>query len=156
MPADLDIFLRLLAAVAAGCLLGINRDLAGENAGVRTLGMVALVAGIAGALASFSEDPANRGRALQGVLTGVGFVGAGLILHTERSLNVKGLATAATVLLAAILGFAAGSGMWGITAAGLVLGLLLLLLGKPVDAAFRTQHRPPPARPGDPPEGDAR
>jgi putative Mg2+ transporter-C (MgtC) family protein len=155
VPADLDIFLRLVGAVAAGCLLGINRDLAGENAGVRTLGMVALVAGLAGALASFSDDPANRGRALQGVLTGVGFVGAGLILHTERSLHVKGLATAATVLLAAILGFAAGSGMWGVTGAGLFLGLLLLLVGKPIDLAFRGRSLTRPGATDDRQDGDA-
>ncbi len=153
MAADLDIFLRLLGAVAAGCLLGINRDRAGANAGVRTLGLVALVAGITGALASFSDDPANRGRALQGVITGVGFIGAGLILHTERSLNVKGLATAATVLLAAVLGFAAGSGLWGMVGAGLVLGLFLLVFGKPVDDAIEARHRLPPDKPGE--NGDA-
>jgi putative Mg2+ transporter-C (MgtC) family protein len=153
VPADLDIFLRLLGAVAAGCLLGINRDRAGANAGVRTLGMVALVAGIAGALASMSDDPANRGRALQGVITGVGFVGAGLILHSEPNLNVKGLATAATVLLAAVLGFAAGSGLWGMVGAGLVLGLLLLILGERADAAIEARRRMPPDNPGDKGDG---
>jgi putative Mg2+ transporter-C (MgtC) family protein len=70
-------------------------------------------------------------RVIQGVLTGIGFLGAGVIFHRESPSKVAGLTTAAAVWLTAGLGMAAGAGQYVIAGTGTLLGLVLLLLGGP-------------------------
>lgn len=72
---------RLGAAVAVGGALGLNRSLRGKAAGLRTHALVALGAAAVTAAASHGGDPAGATRVMQGVITGIGFVGAGVILH---------------------------------------------------------------------------
>ena len=119
MDLDLsDVFVRLLAAAAAGGLVGLNRDLADKPIGVRTLGLVSLgaatvsIAGIQ--VQGISENPDALSRVVQGVIQGVmaGIIGAGVILRNVETRSVEGLTTAATVWVAAALGVACGLGAW--------------------------------------------
>ncbi len=141
-PSDpTDIALRLLAATAAGMILGCNRDLKGKPTGMRTLGLVALgtalVAVATTNLAAIRSDPNALSRVIQGVIqglmAGVGFIGAGVVLRRPDRLEVHGLTTAATVWMTAALGIAAALADWIIVGMGLALALGLLLLDHPLE-----------------------
>jgi putative Mg2+ transporter-C (MgtC) family protein len=131
-----DILLRLGAAAAAGMILGINRDLANKPIGARTLGLVALGAAIAAVgtiqFPGIAENPDAASRVLQGiiqgVMAGISFIGAGVILRDVSTKTVEGLTTAATVWVAAALGIACGLAAWGAALLGLGLALFLLVV----------------------------
>jgi putative Mg2+ transporter-C (MgtC) family protein len=110
----IDIILRMGAAVVAGVIIGSNRDLAGKPMGMRTLGLVSLGAAVV-SLATiridvFADHPDALSRVVQGVIQGVmggiGFIGAGVILRDAQTETIKGLTTAATVWVTAALGIA--------------------------------------------------
>lgn len=138
----LTIALRIFAAAAAGAILGINRDLNEKPIGLRTLSLVSI--GSAGAVllcinfsgGSISIDIAAMSRVLQGLMTGIGFLGAGVILHAKDGRHIYGLTTAATIWVAAVLGVACGLGAWipmllvGITV------LIVLVFGGPLEQAI--------------------
>jgi putative Mg2+ transporter-C (MgtC) family protein len=125
-----DIVLRLTVATLAGCLLGLNREMLGKPAGLRTLALVSLGAALM-AVTVLNIPGVNQGeglsRVMQGVVTGIGFLGAGVILHNGSG-HVTGLTTAAMVWIAAILGLAAGAGRWLEVFVATVLIFLVLLL----------------------------
>ena len=129
-PLELDaqMFLRLLVAVVLGALVGYERERAGKPAGVRTHGMVSLGAALFAvvSLHGFANvgDPA---RVAAQIVTGIGFLGAGAILH-ERG-GVHGLTTAASLWVTAAIGLAVGVGMGLMSVATAVLVLLLLRFG---------------------------
>src|ERR1700704_1332831 len=109
----LDIVLRLSAAALAGIALGLNRDLHGKPTGVRTLGLVGL--GAALAVLSIGEgSSADASRVIQGIVTGIGFLGAGVIIRNNEGQHIHGLTTAACTWLTACIGAACGVGQWRI------------------------------------------
>lgn len=130
----LEIGLRLLAATTAGMLIGINRDLKGKPTGMRTLALVCLGASLATVatvyLADIQQDPNALSRVvqgvLQGVLTGIAFLGAGAIVRKDQSDETPGLTTAANVFVVAAIGIACGLGAWWAAAIGWVLALIVL------------------------------
>lgn len=133
-----DIVIRLLAATVAGMILGINRELKDKPAGVRTHAIVALGASIITLLATLPpQDATSASRALQGVITGIGFLGAGVILRDTSGTAVYGLTTAATIWLSACLGAACGLGYLSIAAMASALALLILVLGVPFERRLR-------------------
>jgi putative Mg2+ transporter-C (MgtC) family protein len=141
-PDFLDIVLRLVAAVAAGMILGINRELKDKPAGVRTHAIVALGASIITLIATLPpSDATSTSRALQGVITGIGFLGAGVILRDMQAGTVQGLTTAGTIWLAACLGAACGLGYWSVAAAAAAVALLILTLGIPFERTLRRYDR---------------
>jgi putative Mg2+ transporter-C (MgtC) family protein len=73
-------------------------------------------------------------RVIQGILTGVGFIGAGVVLHDKTQMKIHGLTTAATVWVAAVLGVTAGMGAWLVTVMGSGLTLVLLVFGGRIEA----------------------
>ena len=75
-------------------------------------------------------------RAIQGIIAGVGFLGAGTILKAEHEM-VHGLTTAATIWLVASLGIACGIGQWLAALVGLFLALLILIAGGPLEGIVR-------------------
>jgi putative Mg2+ transporter-C (MgtC) family protein len=133
-----DIALRLLVAVLIGMALGLNRDLKGKPTGMRTLGLVSLgAATVTLGLtheAHIALDTAAYSRVLQGVvqgvLTGIGFLGGGVILRSESRQRVQNITTAATVWVTAALGTTCAVADWPILGTGFVLALLLLLFGR--------------------------
>jgi putative Mg2+ transporter-C (MgtC) family protein len=139
-----DIALRLACATGAGILLGINRDLQDKPIGARTLGLVGLGTATAAVSAiqfpQMAENPDAASRVvqgiLQGVLAGISFIGAGVILRDASKKSVEGLTTAATVWVAAALGIACGLGAWVTLAIALPLALALLAVAPVLKRAF--------------------
>lgn len=134
-----DVFLRLSMATVVGGLIGLNRDLVHKPAGLRIHALVALGAAIATVLVVWSADGVAAmnfdalSRVIQGIITGIGFLGAGVILRTENGQTVHGLTTAASIWLAACLGTACGAGAWLITACAFVLVMLILIVGGSIE-----------------------
>jgi putative Mg2+ transporter-C (MgtC) family protein len=131
---QVEIALRLCVAAIAGMAVGLNRDIHNKPIGMRTLGLVALGSAIVILSGSvyeglhFAQDAVSR--VVQGILTGLGFLGAGAILRGKDGMEVQGLTTASTVWIAAALGVTAGLGAWFITIAGTLMTLVLLTFGK--------------------------
>ena len=133
----LEIALRLLAAFGAGILLGLERETHGRPAGLRTTVLASIAAAMAmilsehyalsmGSLSTgaLRSDP---GRLAAGVLSGIGFLGAGTIFRSGSL--VRGVTTAAVLWFSTVLGLVFGSGEWllglcGLVLAGATLGLL--------------------------------
>src|ERR1051325_3245427 len=130
-----EMFLRLLAAFVAGFVIGWERESHGRPAGLRTNILACVASALAMVVSEvlFSQsasatgggnwrpDPARLGA---GILTGIGFLGAGTIL---RHANViRGVTTAASLWFVTILGLAFGSGAFAVGMAGLLLALLTL------------------------------
>lgn len=138
MTGNEEIALRLGVALILGSVLGLNRELHGKPAGLRTHGLVSLGAAVATMVAfrspdnSLVADPNAIGRIVQGILTGIGFLGAGVILRDPGG-HVTGLTTAATVWICAVLGIVCGLGYWLILGIALALTLIALLFGRPVE-----------------------
>ena len=133
---DLTDMLRILAAGAAGALIGLERHLHGRAAGMRTNMLVAAASAVfmlvsekyyllLPALDSslLHIDPA---RIAAGAITGVGFLGAGVIIKNRAS--VVGLTTAATIWMVSAIGLALGAGAYGLATAGFALALFALLV----------------------------
>src|SRR5262249_11019274 len=133
-----DVILRLGAATLIAAAIGLNRDLHGKPIGVRTLGLVGLasaratlVVGTGSVGGSNSMDAASR--VIQGVLTGIGFLGAGVIVRRSIGGRVHGLTSAACVWATACLGLVCGLAAWPIVATGVLLVFVLLILGGPFE-----------------------
>ena len=133
----IEVLCRFAAAVLVGGAIGLNRDLRGKPAGVRTHALVSLGAAVATVVAGLtSPDPTAISRVIQGIITGIGFVGAGVILHPDGGRSVRGLTTAATIWVSATLGVACGARLWVPVAFGTAFTLLVLLIGGPLERAF--------------------
>src|SRR5688572_21834443 len=126
-PQFLNVTLRLVVAAVLGGLLGFEREREGKPAGLRTHMLVALGATlftIAPLAAGMNIEDA--GRVIQGVATGVGFLGAGTILKAREQQEIHGLTTAAGVWLTAAVGISVGMGPVWIPAVAVVLALIIL------------------------------
>jgi putative Mg2+ transporter-C (MgtC) family protein len=129
----LDILLRLVAALFCGAVIGLNREFHRKPAGFRTFALVSLGAAIVVIVMEERGGPDAISRVIQGILTGIGFLGAGVIFRREVPNKVSGLTTAAAIWLTAGLGVAAGLGQYPVVLAGTVIALLMLLLGGPFE-----------------------
>jgi putative Mg2+ transporter-C (MgtC) family protein len=148
-----DIALRLGVATIASAVIGLNRDLHGKPIGLRTLGLVGLATATVVLLASPVALEAGRlsdatSRIIQGLLTGIGFLGAGVIVHNES--RVKGLTSADYVWFTACIGIVCGLGLWRLVIVALAIALVLLVFGGPFE---RTLHRVFRGRSDKPPSG---
>ena len=146
--------LRLLLAAFLGGLLGIEREKKGKAAGVRTHMLVSMGAALFVLLATQGGmKDTELSRVLQGVIAGIGFLGAGTILKAEREEKVYGLTTAAGIWLTAAIGVAArlGRESTAVLSTLLALGVLALVPAvfkdiKPQqDAAHPHPHPHPPS-----------
>ncbi|WP_025035611.1 MgtC/SapB family protein [Bradyrhizobium sp. DOA9] len=137
-----EILLRLGAATLAGGAIGLNRDLHGKPIGLKTLGIVGLSTASVVLLALQLAEPARvvdaASRVIQGILTGIGFLGAGVIVHQSTGFRVRGLTSAACTFLAACLGIVCGAGQWRIVIVALALAFVLLTIGRRLE---RRLHR---------------
>ena len=123
------IVIRLIAATALGALIGFQRERAGKPAGLRTHILVTLgttVFVMSGSIYGMSSDGLSR--VIQGIVTGIGFIGAGSILKLDQERDIKGLTTAAGVWMTAAVGVTVGLGNIGLAIFGTVLALSILAL----------------------------
>jgi putative Mg2+ transporter-C (MgtC) family protein len=128
------VLVRLLAALLAGGIIGLQREASGKAAGLRThmlvcAGTTLFVLTAVGA--DMQEDAISR--IVQGLATGIGFLGAGAILKVETVHQIKGLTTAAGIWMTAALGVAIGFGQLGTAAIGTLLAWLVLAVLIKVD-----------------------
>jgi putative Mg2+ transporter-C (MgtC) family protein len=150
-----DLVLRLVAAVLVGGLFGLNRDLHRKLAGLRTHALVTLGAAMAtiamlnGQMADGTANMDAVSRVLQGILTGIGFLGAGVILRDSEG-HVSGLTTAATIWVSAVLGTLCGLGYWLLVGVStvLIMGVLTFggMLEQFVERVFKRNKQKPPER----------
>jgi putative Mg2+ transporter-C (MgtC) family protein len=149
-PAAADV-VHLLVAAALTYALGFERDLRGAAAGDRVFALIGVGAGIVGVLAVHGAPTA-----LQGALTGIGFIGAGLVFRQEPLNMIRGLTTAGAIFAAAAIGAAAGEGRLLLATVATAFALLVLemryipvlrlLDGRRWTSRFRHDESPP--RPG--------
>jgi putative Mg2+ transporter-C (MgtC) family protein len=150
-----EIAVRLGAALLLGSALGLNRELHGKPAGLRTHALVSLGAAVAAIVSlgfpgeTKAIDPNAVSRVLQGILTGIGFLGAGVILRDPTG-HVTGLTTAATIWVCATLGVACGLGYWPVVGIALGLTVIALAFGKPIEHLAERLFKRKRSKPPDP------
>jgi putative Mg2+ transporter-C (MgtC) family protein len=136
------VFLRLGAAVGIGALIGLDRELRRKPAGLRTLALVSLGSAV---FILETIDPARSAyteatsHVIQGIVTGVGFLGAGSIMRGATDDSIRGLTTAASIWLAAASGVACGLANWPLVLVGSGLGLLVLII-TPVERVIHNRR----------------
>jgi putative Mg2+ transporter-C (MgtC) family protein len=143
MSDYLAITSRLVSAVLIGGIIGVDRSLRGKPSGMKTLGLVALGASLATmASMGFDLDAAARdtdaiSRVIQGIITGIGFLGVGVIVHERGFEKVRGLTTAASIWVTAAIGIVCGMGSWKIASIAALIVLALFILGRPLECALQ-------------------
>ncbi len=145
LPLDShEIVVRLGAATALGALIGLNRELTQKPAGMRTHALVSLGAALITlvsvqfALEAYPREDGAVLRTIQGIVTGIGFIGGGVILRLPQEQAVRGLTTAATIWIVAGIGIACGFGAWRMAAMTAGLALVTLIVGNWIE---RWVHR---------------
>jgi putative Mg2+ transporter-C (MgtC) family protein len=129
--------IRLLAALIAGAIVGLQREHSHAPAGLRTHMLVSMGVTLfvfMGVDVGMGQDAQSR--VLQGIATGVGFLGAGAILKMKDSLEVHGLTTAAGIWMTAAIGVAIGFGRLGVAAIGVAFAWFVLAI------VVKTEARP--------------
>jgi putative Mg2+ transporter-C (MgtC) family protein len=145
-------FRLILAAVLAG-MIGYERRLKGKPAGMRTHMLVALGASLfimAPRLAGFEEAAASR--IIQGLIAGIGFLGAGAIIKDQQGEHVEGLTTAASIWMTAAIGMTAGMGRGATAIISTLLTLAVLALMREDDPRPRGNRDKPTSSPSPPAE----
>lgn len=132
---------KILLSAAIGCLVGLEREIRRKPAGFRTLAIISVGATIFTICSYKLGFPGNQDRIAANIITGVGFLGAGVIYR--NGFSVSGITTAATIWIAAALGMLIGIGEYGLTILSLVTSLIILsvmeYLQDYIDSRF--QHR---------------
>jgi len=142
LPAgDWSLVLRLLLARLLGAAVGVNREISQKPAGLRTHALVALGAALltlTGLMFSSgsASDVSAASRIIQGIVAGIGFVGGGVTLRRHDEQSVHGLTTASSVWIVAATGVAVGAGLWRSAIVAVVLALIVLTAGGPLDRAI--------------------
>lgn len=130
---ELTMLARIGIAALGGAVIGFERRHAGKSAGMRTLMLVSMGAGLFTLVSIFGFEGHDPSRVASGIVAGVGFLGAGAILRNGT--DVRGLTTAASVWIAAAVGAAAGTGLY-IVAIGTSLLATLVMWLWPHDVPF--------------------
>jgi putative Mg2+ transporter-C (MgtC) family protein len=140
------VLIRLTAAMALGAVIGLQREFVGAAAGLRTHMLVALAATI------FVLVPPRAGmsaedlsRVIQGVATGIGFIGAGAILKLTTEREIHGLTTAASIWMTTAVGVAVGLGRLGIAAVSVALAWVILSVLGRIERQLAPDAGPGPA-----------
>lgn len=121
------IIIRLIAATLFAAAIGLEREMAGKDAGLRThiLTTVGTTVFVLGCLGYGMQSDALS-RVIQGIITGIGFIGAGSILKLNEERDIRGLTTSAGIWMAAAIGVTVGLGGLGLALIATVLALIVL------------------------------
>jgi putative Mg2+ transporter-C (MgtC) family protein len=160
VPSDWELLARIGVGLALAFVVGFERELRGSPAGDRTFSLIGASTAAVTAVA-YRTSP----QAVAGLITGIGFIGAGVVFHGENTF-VRGITTASAIFATAGIGVVAGTGhlvVATVTAAGVLLILELrnipgvrLLDGRRYTDSFRDDNDPPsPLRRNRPPRRDA-
>lgn len=127
-----QVVIRLIASALLGAVIGMQRERAGKPAGIKThmlatMGTTVFILGCIG----YGMSSDGLSRVIQGIVTGIGFLGAGAILKLDAKEDIQGLTTAASIWTSAAIGVAVGLGGLGLALLGTVLTLVVLaIIGK--------------------------
>lgn len=141
MP-EYELLLRPLAALLAGSLVGLERSYRGRAAGLRTYALVCLGSALLVAVSEVMMDGPAGGvgdstRVIQGIVTGIGFLGAGVIV--KEGFSVRGLTTAASIWVISAVGVVIGAGHYVLGAFATALTLALLSILRTVEDRMPSQ-----------------
>ena len=129
------VLLRVIAATLLGALVGFEREKAGKPAGFRTHILVSLgTAIVVLACAGSRMDLDGLSRVIQGIVTGIGFIGAGSILKISEQRDIQGLTTAAGLWMTAAIGVACGLGTIGLALIATAMTLIVLWVLRVMEA----------------------
>jgi putative Mg2+ transporter-C (MgtC) family protein len=146
LQADyLQMLLRLLAAVGSGACIGYERSFHGRPAGLRTHVLVCLASAVLMLVTVYEahwvresgEERLDPTRMAQGIMTGIGFLGAGVIV--KEGLNVRGLTTAASIWITAAIGVLAGVGLYVPMTFAVILSIMVLSVFRWIENRVPTQ-----------------
>lgn len=131
MLSEVELILRLVLAAILGGGIGLQRELSGKPAGLRTYCLICLGCALFAIISSegFEGYQLDPSRVAAGVVAGVGFLGAGTIIRGREGW-VAGLTTAASIWVIAAIGLAAGAGLYIMSVAGAVISAIVLMLPK--------------------------
>jgi len=137
------VIIRLIAAVLLGSIIGYERERAGKAAGLRThilvtLGTCVFVVACSG----YGMSSDGLSRVIQGIVTGIGFLGAGTILKLNEERDIQGLTTAAGVWMTAAIGVAVGLGELGLALLGAILTVIVLTALGQIDYTSEKKQAP--------------
>ncbi len=137
------IIIRLVAATLCGALIGINREKLGKPAGLRThilvtLGTTLFVLACSG----YGMSSDGLSRVIQGIVTGIGFIGAGSILKLDKERDIQGLTTAAGIWMASAIGVTIGLGSLGLALISTVLTLIILTFAGKIEFQMDKNQTP--------------
>ena len=127
MGNEIEIALRLVLAAVLGGIIGFQRERTGKEAGIRTHILICAGAALITIVSIYGFPGSDPSRVAAGIVTGIGFLGAGVILHRSGG-EVAGLTTAATIWAVAAIGLAAGAGLYVISVVATVLTLAVLFI----------------------------
>jgi putative Mg2+ transporter-C (MgtC) family protein len=149
-----EIVMRLAAAALIGFMLGVDRDLHRKPAGIRVLSLVSIgacsVTMLGWLVVSKAAAPVDFiSHIVQGILQGIGFLGAGVIMHLNGNTEVHGITTAASIWLCAILGMCCGMGEWFLSVTTFVAAWLILLVGGMIERSILQRKHGNSQRHGD-------
>lgn len=146
---------RLVSAVLLGAMIGYERQRTGKPAGLRTHMLVSLGCALfVTASTEFGMGPTEIARVIQGIETGIGFIGAGAILKLQKQEEIKWLTTAADLWVTAAVGVAVGMGRIGVALVGALLTLFILEALRHLSHMMRSRGGEPPSTNGTPPKND--
>lgn len=134
------VVIRLLAATLLGAIVGFERERAGKPAGLRTHTLVCVGTAVfimACSSVGMSSDALSR--VIQGIVTGIGFIGAGSILKLSEERDIRGLTTAAAVWMTAAIGVGVGLGSIGVAGISTLLAVTILAAVGAIEA--RAENR---------------
>lgn len=140
--SEFELLVKLLASVIAGGIIGLERYQYGHPAGVRTFSLICLTStlltasltqGMYGQLMGQGDMGASR--VIQGILQGIGFIGAGVIVRD--GVSIKGLTSAASIWVVAAIGILIGTAEFMLAFSGILLTVLILIAFRKIDALMQ-------------------
>ena len=141
------VLIRLLAAVALGAIIGYEREKAGKAAGLRTHILVTLGTSLfVLACAGYGMSSDGLSRVIQGITTGIGFIGAGSILKIDNERDIQGLTSSAGIWMTAAIGVSIGLGEIGLAIFGTIAAVIVLALLAKFDIKPDSKDKGDPGR----------
>lgn len=156
MPlTELDIVIRFATALICGGAIGLERELRNMPTGFRTMALVCLGSCVSIVAAVKFGGADEFSRVAQGIVTGIGFLGAGVIVQGANLRNVKGLTTAAAIWFTAAIGLLAGIGEWRSAFIATAMALCVLLFDVVISWLMPPSDKSNDAKLNDPAPNDA-
>lgn len=134
----IEVFIPTASAIGLGGVIGMERQISGHFAGLRTHMLVSLASAmfVLACRDSTDQSTVDLTRVVQGIAAGVGFIGAGTILKTKNEHGVLGLTSASTIWLSAAIGTACGLDQYPLAVTSAVMTIVVLVILRPVEDHF--------------------